>query len=295
MIWPRLPILVGMDLWTSEAVFEFANRGVRIPVNGFAAPWKEGALLFKEVAAGLPAALLQAGICHLVVAVSGVTSRSRRRLQQLIGPGVERYHLAPATEDSMMSSSSKKPGWLVVELFAQFPRSPPSWDRRRSPIAAMNHTAQRIEKPKIDGESASARPCITTRSKRGLLASSGMFGTLAPMWAKLRPVAAGIDMSVPRLNAVTASRLTGAGRFAKTVACQTEMTPQASTSHIPHPPATMKCRNHMKLLQFCWLVRDRRMRLRGAEVALPIDLINVRRPKNSTQAQSSPSSVSSCR
>ena len=230
---------------------ESAKQGVRIPVNGFAVPWKEGALLFKEVAAGPSYGL-----------APGRNLPGKGRLD-----GIEIL---------------KKPGWLVVELFAQFPRSPPSWDRRRSPIAVMNHTAQRIEKPKIDGESASARPWITTRSKRGLLASSGMFGTLAPMCAKLRPVAAGIDMSVPRLNAVTASRPTGAGRFAKTVACQTEMRPQASTSHIPHPPATMKCRNHETTTIL--LVRKGHMRLRGAEVALPIDLIHVRRPENSTQA-----------
>ena len=155
-----------MDLWTSDAVVEFANQGVRIPVNGFAAPWKEGALLFKEVAAG-PACSLAPGR-NLPPgsrsqwgdvkksATTPATHRPRRRT----------VPSCPATEDSMMSRSSKKPGWLVVELFAQFPRSPPSWDRRRSPIAAMNHAAQRIEKPKIDGESASARPWITTRSKR---------------------------------------------------------------------------------------------------------------------------------
>ena len=53
VIWPGLPVLVGMDLCSSAAVVECAKQGVRIPVNGFAAPWKEGALLFKEVAAGL--------------------------------------------------------------------------------------------------------------------------------------------------------------------------------------------------------------------------------------------------
>ena len=194
---------------------ESAKQGVRIPVNGFAVPWKEGALLFKEVAAGPSYGL-----------APGRNLPGKGRLD-----GIEIL---------------KKPGWLVVELFALFPMSPPSWDRRRSPIAVMNHTAQRIEKPKIDGESASARPWITTRSKRGLLASSGMFGTLAPMWAKLRLVAAGIDMRVARLNALSAYRDAEAGLLAKETACAREAKPQASTSHMPHPPRTMKFRNATK-------------------------------------------------
>src|SRR5688572_4699507 len=55
---------------------------------------EERALLFKEVAAGPSYSLAPTGICAWWSQSVEVTSTSRRRLQQLIGPGVERYHLA---------------------------------------------------------------------------------------------------------------------------------------------------------------------------------------------------------